>query len=230
MKTFIDDLLGLFYPHVCLICGNSLAGNERILCSGCNYHLPRTRFHDDPENPVARSFWGRVNLVSATAFLYFRRGGMTQTLLHNLKYKGVKDIGIYLGEEFGRELLKTETFSNVDGVIPIPLHPKKHRKRGYNQSEVIARGICSVTGAELMLKMVARKVHSSTQTRKGRFERWQNVENIFAVEKKASLSGRRILVVDDVITTGATMEACLQALSAAGNVSLYAGAVAFSSR
>lgn len=230
MIRILEDLLCLFYPDVCYTCGTSLSKSEKILCAGCYHHLPRTRFHDDPENPVVRSFWGRVNIRSATSYLYFRRGGITQKLLHRFKYRGEKEIGTYLGREFGDELANSNSFSNIDVIIPVPLHPKKQRKRGFNQSLVIARGASDRLNAEVYANTVVRRVHTSTQTRKGRYERWANVENIFELRESERLSGKHVLVIDDVITTGATMEACLHALSPVDDIKLYAGSVAFSSK
>jgi ComF family protein len=230
MFTILKDLVALVYPDVCMVCGNSLTEREKIICIDCEHHLPRTRFHDDPENPVAVSFWGRVEISSATAFLYFRRGTITQHLLHKLKYKGKKHIGRYLGELFACELVRTEFFQTIDAIIPVPLHPAKKRKRGFNQSELIARGMAKVMEAEVFERVLVRKTFSSTQTRKNRFERWKNVENIFSVEDKKRLEGLHVMVIDDVITTGATMEACLQALSEIDGIALSAGAIAFASK
>lgn len=230
MFALLKDLLALVYPDVCAACGNSLTERERIICIDCEHHLPRTRFHNDTENPVMMSFWGRVDLSSATAFLYFRRGTITQHLLHKLKYKGKKQIGRYLGELFAGELVRSEFFQTVDAIIPVPLHPVKKRKRGFNQSEIIARGMAGVMQAEVIDNALVRNTFSSTQTRKSRFDRWKNVENIFSVEEKERLEGLHVMVVDDVITTGATMEACLQALSAIDGIVLSAGAIAFASK
>ena len=230
MFVLLKDLITLVYPDVCCVCGNSLTERERVICIDCEHHLPRTRFHDDPENPVIMSFWGRVEISSATAFLYFRRGTITQHLLHKLKYKGKKDVGRYLGEMFGRELVRSESYQTVDAIIPVPLHPAKKRKRGFNQSEIIARGMSGVMEVDVLDRSLVRKTFSSTQTRKNRFERWKNVENIFTVENKERLEGLHIMLIDDVITTGATMEACLQALSEIDGIVLSAGAIAFASK
>jgi len=230
MFALLKDLLALVYPDVCAVCGNSLTEREQIICIDCEHHLPRTRFHNDAENPVMMSFWGRVELSFATAFLYFRRGTSTQHLLHKLKYKGKKQIGRYLGELFALELVRSEFFQTVDAIIPVPLHPAKKRKRGFNQSEIIAHGMARVMEAKVLDKVLMRKTFSSTQTRKSRFERWKNVENIFSVEEEERLAGLHVMVIDDVITTGATMEACLQALSEIDGIVLSAGAIAFASK
>jgi ComF family protein len=230
MLSLLNDLLNLLYPDVCYICGSSLSKGEEILCAGCFHHLPRTRFHQDPENLVCKSFWGRVEIYSATSFLYFRQGGMTQELLHRLKYKSDKVVGIYLGREFGKELLRSERYNTIDVIVPVPLHPRKQRKRGFNQSVLIARGIGMAMNVDVEERALVRKVHTSTQTRKNRFERWENVENKFSVAKPESIRGRHVLLIDDVITTGATMEACLQVLSEQGDITLSAASIAFATR
>jgi ComF family protein len=150
--------------------------------------------------------------------------------LHRLKYKGDKEIGVYLGNEFGKELARSSTYCRVNTIVPVPLHPKKERKRGFNQSRVIAAGLAMSLGAEIMEKAVVRNIHTSTQTRKGRYERWANVENIFSLKEPEKLAGKHVMVVDDVITTGATMEACLQALSRVDGIILYGGSIAFASK
>jgi ComF family protein len=205
---FLNDFLGLIFPLTCAACGEVLMKNEKIICTFCNYHLPRTNFHFDQNNPVAIIFWGRVRIENATAFYFFNKASRFRHLIHELKYKGRKDIGIELGKIFGHEIMASEVFSLIDMVIPVPLHKKKQKKRGFNQSECIASGIAESMKKPLNTTSVIRSVHSSTQTRKTRYDRWLNVEGIFRVTDPKALTGKHILIVDDVVTTGATIEAC----------------------
>ena len=204
----LNDFLRLIFPLTCAACGNVLMKNERIICLSCNYHLPRTNFHFDQNNPVAVIFWGRVRIENATAFYFFNKASKFRHLIHELKYKGRKDIGIELGRIFGYEMIASEVFRCIDLVIPVPLHKKKQRKRGFNQSECIAYGIAEAIKKPLNTSSVIRSVYSSTQTRKTRYDRWLNVKGIFRVTDPQSLTGKHILLVDDVVTTGATIEAC----------------------
>ncbi len=228
--NLIKDFAGLFFPAVCHSCGNSLYRNEKVLCTRCSLHMPETNFHNDPENPVARVFWGRAEVRAATALYFYRKGGAVQNLIHQLKYRGQKEIGIHLGNLLGGEISHQPLFDGIDCVVPIPLHRKKLRKRGFNQAELIALGVTRVLGVPLDTRSVARKIASETQTRKGRYTRWENVSDIFVVLDEAGLQGKHVLVVDDVITTGATMEACLQAMSRIPGITLSVACVAFASK
>jgi ComF family protein len=204
----LNDLLNLLFPITCAACGNVLMKNERVICLTCNYYLPRTNFHLEPDNPVAVIFWGRVRIENATAFYYFNKASRYRHLIHELKYRGRKDIGLELGRIFGYEMMVSPGFRLIDLVLPVPLHKKKLIKRGFNQSECIARGISEAMNKPLDTLSVIRTVYSDTQTRKTRYDRWLNVEGIFKVTDRSSLFGKHILLVDDVVTTGATIEAC----------------------
>ena len=207
-STLFEDLVGLLFPKLCLACAQPLGRHEKVLCSHCLYHLPRTRFQEHMENPVKEIFHGRILLQSATAFLFFNKGGKVQHLIHQLKYNGKKEVGLYLGELFGKELNESPLYRDVDYLIPVPLHPAKERKRGYNQSQMIALGMEAAMKAHLAGDILYRQIHSSTQTKKSRFERWENVKDIFAMKNESQLEGKHILLIDDVITTGSTIEAC----------------------
>ena len=210
--NLIDDFISLFFPKTCAACGYNLFANEKVICTKCIYHLPKTNFHNDEDNPVSKVFRGRVNLESAAALYYYRKGGKVQHLIHQFKYKGHKDIGLFLGEQYGYELLTSDIFKGIDTIVPVPLHPKKLQKRGFNQSEVFANGLSKSMQKEVDTASVARTVATSTQTRKSRYKRWENVNEIFVLKHPEKLAGKHILVVDDVITTGATMEACVQTI------------------
>jgi len=173
--------------------------------------MPKTGFWNENENPVARIFWGRVYLQNVSSFLHFQKGGRLQNIIHNMKYKNIKEIGTFLGKLYGYEL-KNIPNSNVDLIIPVPLHKSKLRKRGYNQSEYIARGISEVLNLPVNTNSIERYIASDSQTRKSRFERWENVKNVFKIVEPQSFIGKHVLLVDDVITTGATLEACARAI------------------
>ena len=204
-----------------------LNDNEAVICVFCNYDMPRTNFHKDPENPVAQLFWGRVQVEHASSFFYFNKGSGYQKLIHSLKYKGMVDIGIELGKMFGAEL-KGTGFESVDFLVPVPLHKKKQRKRGYNQSEMIAQGMALSLGKELFTDFLTRMEFTETQTRKSRYDRFVNVSKSFSVLNRENCTGYHILLVDDVVTTGSTLEGCVEELikNGASKVSIATLAVA----
>lgn len=195
-----------------MVCHNGLARGEEVICTNCFYHLPRTRFWNDSENPVAKTFWGRVNIENACALFYFTKGSKYQKLLHLLKYNGRKDIGVVLGKELGKKLAQSELYNKIDAVIPVPLHPKKQKIRGYNQAEAIANGISETMNIPTINDVLIRTQFTQTQTKKNREERIKNVAQAFSVQNPEKLSGKHILLVDDVITTGATLEVCANTL------------------
>jgi len=215
MRDFFNDLLELFYPSLCVTCGRKLVTQEKYICLHCLHDLPRTGFHKDPGNKVAQLFWGRVPVEMATSWLYFRKGSRYQRLIHFLKYKGLHELGDEMGRLFGVDL-RSSPFAAVDVVVPVPLHWQRLRERGYNQSEGIAAGMAASLSLPLSTGNLVREKFTSTQTRKNRFERWQNVEGIFQVLKPEEFTGRHLLVVDDVVTTGSTLEAAVVALQEAG--------------
>jgi ComF family protein len=221
MFILFHDILNLFYPELCIACGRKLVDQERWLCIECIGDLPRTKFHSDPENKVAGLFWGRVKVENATSWLFFRKGSRYQKLVHCMKYKGMQEVGEELGRLFALELADSP-FRYADLVVPVPLHAKKLRQRGYNQSEWIAFGIASGLEKPLSTNNLIRVMHNPSQTRKNRYERWQNVEGIFSVSRPEELMNKHVLLVDDVVTTGSTLEASVAALlgSGAGKVSI----------
>lgn len=208
----IKDLISLIYPQACVICPGDLADGEQFICSECRYHLPKTGFHHLADNPVAKHFWGRVPVEAATAYFYFNKGLKVQELVHHVKYRGKKDLGIFLGNMFGAELKASPFAEKINIVIPVPLHEKKLKRRGFNQSYVIARGIAEALGAHCAPATVKRAIATDTQTRKSRIKRWENVEDKFEVTDAEAIKDKHILLVDDVVTTGSTLEACAQAI------------------
>ena len=211
MKLF-DDLISLFYPQLCAGCNSPLVKGEEVLCLNCLADLPRTNYHFNRENPVSQLFIGRVNITMASSFCRFDKGGRLQHLLHQLKYNGNHEVGFKMGVLFGYELIQNSLYQDIDAIIPVPLHPKKERKRGYNQSAEICKGLAQSMNRPIITGNLVRKIYTPSQTRLGRFERWENVNGIFSVKKGDSLTGKHLLLVDDVVTTGATLEACCEPL------------------
>lgn len=185
---------------------------EKAICLHCQSKLPRLYLCDQQDNPVEKVFWGRVAVESATALLKMPRNGATQRLIHRLKYHDDQEVGERLGAMLGAEMLASHRMNDYDFILPVPLHPKKQHLRGYNQCDSIARGIAEAMHCSPMIGNLVRTQHTSTQTRKGRLSRWNNVSNIFWVKYPEHLEHKRVLLVDDVITTGATIEACVAAL------------------
>jgi ComF family protein len=211
-QHFID----LFYPRLCLACSRNLYAHEHDICWPCLYRLPRTHFHRMADNPLERLFWGRMDVKAVTSLLYFTKSGMTQQLLHKLKYKGMRQVGHKLGRLLGDEMRHSDRFADLHAILPVPLHPEKEKKRGYNQSLVIAEGLAEALQLPALPKALVRPHFTETQTRKGRLERWENVESAFLCTNPATLAGKNVLLVDDVLTTGATLEACGRLLQQAG--------------
>lgn len=224
--SLFQDIISLFFPRCCCACNEPLGRNEQVICTSCLDKLPQTNFHLTVDNPVSKVFWGKAQLNAATALYYFHKGNKVQHLVHQLKYKGKKEIGIYLGDLYGVTLINSPLYSTVDIIVPVPLHPKKLRKRGYNQSEMFAMGLSSGMHRPMMKDILYRTAFTETQTKKSREERWKNVETVFAVQHPESYSGCHILIVDDVITTGSTMEACIHALEKIPRVKISVAAIA----
>ncbi len=209
-----EDLLALFYPNLCLACRETQPAKQDVVCTSCQFKLPKTDFHLEKDNDLTARFWGRLPLESGAALYHFVKGGRVQALLHQLKYNGKQEIGIKLGQRYGSQLRDSPFFKDIDVILPVPLHPKKELKRGYNQSALFAKGISDTMGKPWIKEGLIRKAFTETQTQKSRMERLENVMAVFEVNKTAGLAGKHILLVDDVITTGATLEACgLQLLS-----------------
>lgn len=212
LKTLATDFINLIYPNLCAACSKTLCNNEQSICTTCKYSLPRTGFHNEQDNPVEKMFWGRANINAAAAYLYFGKKSKVQNIMHELKYRGRKEIGIEIGRIYGSELSRSPVFGAVQVIIPVPLHPKKQRERGYNQSEMFACGLACSMGVSLDVKTLHRQVFTATQTKKNRMQRWDNVNSVFCLRRYSHLVNRHILLVDDVITTGSTLDACANTL------------------
>ena len=211
-RIWLCSLWRLLVPRCCVVCGNTLQEGEEVVCLRCNMDLPRTGYHLKPDNPVERALWAKMPLVRASSYVYYRRGGSYASVLHLLKYKGRKDIALSLGKQAAAELMPSGFFEGVDVIVPVPLHPRKQRSRGYNQSQWLARGLSAVTGIPVDGKSVTRDKDTDTQTHKSVMERQDNVAGIFSLHAPEAFKGKHVLIVDDVFTTGATVTACADAL------------------
>lgn len=228
MIGILHNFLALIYPEICQSCGNVLFRHEKTICTYCLFHLPKTNFHTFRDNPVEVLFWGRTRVHSAAACYYFHKGSKVQHLMHRFKYKNQRQIGITIGYNYGLELVNSPLFKTVEVIVPVPLHPKKQKIRGYNQSEMFADGLAKAFKIPVDNKILMRNFFSETQTRKSRFARWENVKAIFDIDNEEH-AGKHILLVDDVITTGATIEACVNSLMKIPEVKISVAAMAYAS-
>jgi ComF family protein len=209
----VTDFFNLMYPNLCIVCSENLHTDEQYLCLTCLNTIPKTNFHLHTDNLIEKRFWAKVPIYRGTAFFFFQKGSPFQKILHSLKYKGNKEVGLILGKYAAVDLLDSADFSSVDVVIPVPLHPEKFKKRGYNQSEWIGKGLSEILQIPQDTTTLKRIKENATQTRKTVFERYENTEGIFELSDKTTLTGKHILLVDDVLTTGSTLEACIRVLT-----------------
>lgn len=207
----IKDFINLLMPDLCPVCGSVLLNNERIICTNCLYELPRTRHLSFSDNQVARLFWGRIYVENATALFQYQKGSRFQSLIHELKYRNRQDIGKELGRLLGIELAGSP-YTSADMILPVPLHRKKYKQRGYNQCHPIAEGLSESLRIPWHSDHLIRPSTSLSQTVGSRLERWSNVDGIFEVKDPGKISGKHIILVDDVVTTGATLDACATSL------------------
>jgi ComF family protein len=205
---YLADFVALLFPELCQACNASLVAGEELICTECRYNLPFTNFHFKPDNMVAQQFWGKINAEAAYAMCYFVKGGKLQHLMHQFKYKGVKKIGNLLGNIAGDQLAQNPIFKTADVIIPVPLHQNRQRKRGYNQSTCFAEGIAEKLHIPVSENNLVRARATETQTHRSRFSRFQNMREVFMVSDPQKLNNKHVLLVDDVVTTGSTLEAC----------------------
>ncbi len=220
LKEIKEALLHLFFPHVCASCGNDTLNKESQLCIVCLSALPETNFHPHKNNPVEKIFWGRLQLSNATAHYYFTKESAMQRLMQEFKYNGNKELGLQLGRLMGESLRQSNRFDSIDALIAIPLFPSKERKRGFNQAEILCEGIAEKMKIPILKNCIARMQHTQTQTKKGRTERWKNMEGKFTLLHELAIENKHLLLVDDVVTTGATLEACGSELLCGNNTKL----------
>ena len=224
-----EALLHLAFPHICEGCGTDIIQSDHHLCLYCLSSMPQTQFHLHRNNQIEKIFWGRVPLAHATAQYYFTKESMMQRLMHSFKYRGNKELGLYLGRLMGQALLTSNRFDSIDAVIPLPLYASKERRRGYNQATILCNGIAEVFVKPVLNTVVRRPEHTETQTKKNRVERWQNMAGRFELTDATGIEGKHVLLIDDVVTTGATLESCAIELLKAPNLRLSIATLCFSS-
>ena len=217
----LKNLLSLFYPRNCPSCQSVLKQHESHICLNCLIHLPETNYHLQDTNPLTDIFRGRVKIEHAASLLFYKKGNQVQHILHHLKYKGLQELGVFFGDYYGKKLSESVKYAEIDMIIPIPLHPKKLKMRGYNQSEALAQGLSQGMTKPHYANILVRESFTQTQTKKSRFNRWENVRDVFKVTDYEQIKGKKILLCDDVLTTGATIEAAAQELLNAEEVKIY---------
>lgn len=221
----LTDFISLFFPRYCEACQGALGKNESYVCIACQYDIPKTHSHKEQPNAISVKFFGKVQLKHVLAYYHFERKGKVQKLLHQLKYGGKPEIGVLIGDWYGQELADHGFENEYDLIVPVPLHQSKLRRRGYNQSEEFAKGLSKALDIS-HFNILKRVKSTSTQTRKSRLKRWENVSNIFQVIDPELIDSKSVLIVDDVITTGSTLEACVNAVQSAGAKSVGVAAIA----
>ena len=212
IRNLLEDFTHLFFPRFCPGCGSDAVQSTQTLCLSCLMQLPETGFFDLEENPVKHIMTGRLSVERAASLYYCARVSKLHNMIHALKYGHRRDVGVFLGEMLGRQIVQSGWRKDIELLVPIPLHPKKKRKRGYNQTEMIAEGIANITSIPIAADAVVRTLYTQTQTHKGRSERITNMEDKFSVAKPEKLEGKHVLLIDDLITTGATLEFCGHAI------------------
>jgi len=226
-KSYLKDFSHLLFPHNCVGCGTDVLNENDQLCLKCFTQLPETGFFHSQDNPVEKAFYGRLDIAHAAAAYYFTKDSLLQRLMVRLKYRNDKKAGLYLGRLTGSMLKDAKRFNDVDVLIPLPLNPKKEQERGYNQAAIICEGIAETWPKPVLKNAVIRKRFTETQTHQNRISRWQNMEGVFAVADKEALRSRHILIVDDVVTTGATLEACASIIGQIDSVTISIATVAY---
>lgn len=209
---YISDFVSLFFPQVCLGCKRALVFQEEYLCTHCYHSLPYTSFHLDKDNQAAKSLWGRIPAETVASYFYFTYGSPIQQILHSIKYRNRPKAAQYFGRLYGTELKGAEAFKDATLIIPVPLHRKRLMQRGYNQSEYFGKGLSESMGIKMRSTVLRRIRHRKSQTTKSRYERYENTAGIFKIVRPKDIAGQHVILVDDVLTTGATLEACASAL------------------
>jgi ComF family protein len=228
-KNLIHSFSHLFFPHICSGCGSDLINEAQLICLQCSEQLAVTHFADHQNNPVEKIFRGRVAITNAMGLLYFTKDSVLQNLLHEFKYRGKKEIGFYLGKMVGNALIQSKFYNNTGALIPLPLFASKEKIRGYNQATVLCEGISAIMNVPVLKNTIIRTSATETQTRKNRIERWQNIEGKFELKDPKSIQNKHVLLIDDVVTTGATLEACAMELLRAEGTKVSIATLAYTS-
>ena len=227
LTRWIDPIFWLYFPKNCPACGRPLRLFGANICGACSQNLPETHFFEAPNNPIEKIFYGRLPIQTGAAAWYFHKNSALQALLFQLKYKSNGDVGLFIGKQMGALLAASERFASIDALVPVPLHPQALSKRGFNQAALICEGIGQVWHKPVLMGAIARTKHTNTQTKQSRAERWDNMENAFTIKDPASIKGKHLLLIDDVITTGATIEACGKTLLSIEGVKVSVAAAAY---
>ncbi len=227
LSSWIDPVFWLYFPKNCPACGRPLRLFGANICGRCSQNLPETHFFEAPNNPIEKIFYGRLPIQTGAAAWYFHKNSALQALLFQLKYKSNGDVGLFIGKQMGALLAASERFASIDALVPVPLHPQALSKRGFNQAALICEGIGQVWHKPVLMGAIARTKHTNTQTKQSRAERWDNMENAFTIKDPASIKGKHLLLIDDVITTGATIEACGKTLLSIEGVKVSVAAAAY---
>ena len=225
--SWIDPIFWLYFPKNCPACGRPLRLFGANICGRCSQNLPETHFFEAPGNPIEKIFYGRLPISAGAAAWYFHKNSALQALLFQLKYKSNKDVGLFIGKQMGALLAASERFDTIDALIPVPLHPQALSKRGFNQAALICEGIGQVWHKPVFTGAITRTKHTNTQTKQNRAVRWENMENAFSIKDPTSIAGKHLLLIDDVITTGATIEACGKTLLSVKDVKVSVAAAAY---
>ena len=227
LSSWIDPVFWLYFPKNCPACGRPLRLFGANICGRCSQNLPETHFFEAPNNPIEKIFYGRLPISAGAAAWYFHKNSALQALLFQLKYKSNKEVGLFIGKQMGALLAASERFASIDALVPVPLHPQALSKRGFNQAALICEGIGQVWHKPVLTGAIARTKHTSTQTKQTRAERWDNMEDAFTIKDPTSINGKHLLIIDDVITTGATIEACGKTLLTIKDVRVSVAAAAY---
>lgn len=220
VHQYTNDLIHLFYPHICIGCGSDVIEHGQVICAQCFSELPVTDYFLFANNPVERLFAGRVLVQNSGSAFYFTKDSVLQNIMHEIKYKGNVEAGLFIGKQTGLALQQSGRFTDIDVIVPMPLSGKRMRHRGYNQSTLIAQGIAEILKKPVEDGVAIRKLNTATQTGKDRTSRWQTMQHAFTVNDREALTGKHVLLVDDIVTTGATLEACGEVIAAIPGVKL----------
>ena len=224
---FLSDIYNLFFPEVCLGCSEMLTENEKIICTKCNFNLPLCDYKNLKDNLLMTAFNGRVPLENAVSLMYYSKKGIVQNLIHNLKYKGHQEIGALFGTWLANEIKEKDSFKDIDYIILVPLHAKRFKERGYNQLDLFGEKLSEILDIPYETNLLLKTYHTTKQSKKNRFARMEKEKTIFRLNLHTNFNNKHFLIIDDIVTTGATIEACYDCLSALKNSKFSIAVMAF---